>query len=111
MSEESSWTKLLADLVRGFVLLRDVFGYVLPGGFFLMIGAQSGHLSSLVDLSKVPGGESHPWLFFVLLLVISYLLGHFLVATFYCPADIVSLTGRVVVKLKKKQPEVNQQKT
>jgi len=111
MSEESSWTKLLADLVRGFVLLRDVFGYVLPGGFFLLIGAQSGHLSSLVDLSRVPGGESHPWLFFILLLVISYLLGHFLVATFYFTTDIISLVKRVVLKLKQRQPEVNQQKS
>jgi hypothetical protein len=109
MPEESSWSRLLADLVRGFVLLRDVFGYVLPGGFFLMIGAQSGHLSSLVDLSKAPGGESHPWLFFILLLVISYLLGHFLVATFYFTPDILSLVKRVFLKLKNKQLEGSQQ--
>jgi hypothetical protein len=111
MPEESSWSKLLADLVRGFVLLRDVFGYVLPGGFFLMIGAQSGHLSSLVDLSKAPGGESHPWLFFILLLVISYLLGHFLAATFYFTADMLSLIKRAIHKLRKNQPEGDQQKS
>jgi hypothetical protein len=111
MPEESSWSKLLADLVRGFVLLRDVFGYVLPGGFFLMIGAQSGHLSSLVDFSKAPGGESHPWLFFILLLVISYLLGHFLAATFYFTADVLSLIKRAIHKLRKKQPEGGQQKS
>ncbi len=111
MPEESSWSKLLADLVRGFVLLRDVFGYVLPGGFFLMIGAQSGHLSSLVDLSKAPGGESHPWLFFILLLVISYLLGHFLAASFYFTADVLSLIKRAIHKLRKKQPEGDQQKS
>lgn len=104
MPEESSWTKLFSDLVRGFVLLRDIFGYVLPGGFFLMIGAQSGHLSSLIDVSKIPGGEAHPWLSFLLLLVISYVVGHFLAVTFHFVPDVIGLIKRVV----KKQPEVNE---
>lgn len=107
MPEESSWTKLFSDLVRGFVLLRDIFGYVLPGGFFLMIGAQSGHLSSLIDVSKIPGGEAHPWLFFLLLLVISYVVGHFLAVTFHFVPDVIGLIKRVV---KKKQPEANQER-
>lgn len=107
MAEESSWTKLFSDLVRGFVLLRDIFGYVLPGGFFLMIGAQSGHLSSLIDVSKIPSGESHPWLFFLLLLVISYIVGHFLAVTFHFVPDVIGLMKRVS---KNKQPEANQQR-
>lgn len=110
MAEESSWTKLLGELVRGFVLLRDVFGYVLPGAFFLMIGAQSGHLSSLVDVSKIPGGESHPWLLVLLLLVISYFVGHFLAVTYYFVPDVTSHTRRGVLKLKNAQPEVNREK-
>lgn len=107
MPEESSWTKLFSDLVRGFVLLRDIFGYVLPGGFFLMIGAQSGHLSSLIDVSRIPGGEAHPWLFLFLLLVISYVVGHFLAVTFHFVPDVIGLIKRVV---KKKQPEANQER-
>ena len=109
MAEESSWTKLLSDLIRGFVLLRDIFGYVLPGGFFLMIGAQSGHLSALVDVSKLPGGESHPWLFSLLLLVISYVVGHFLAVTFHFVPDVINLTKRGVLKLGKAQSKVNRQ--
>lgn len=72
-----------------------------------MIGAQSGHLSSLVDVSRIPGGELHPWLVVFLLLVISYLVGHFLVITYYFAADVIGPIKRV---LKKGQAEVNQQK-
>lgn len=93
MPEEPSpsWGDLLRDLVRSFILLRDLFGYVLPGAFFLLIGAQLGTLSSFGNLSVIPGAESHPWLLVFLLLLISYLVGIFLVAATYFPFDVVTL--------------------
>ena len=93
MPEESSssWSDLLRDLVRSFVLLRDLFGYVLPGALFLLIGAQSHHLSSFGDLTEIPGAESHPWLLVLLLLLISYFVGHFLIVAFYFPFDVITL--------------------
>jgi hypothetical protein len=97
-SSSSSWAELLADLVRGFILLRDLFGYVLPGALFLMIGAQSGHLSAFGDLSKFPIAESHTWLLALVLLLISYLLGHFILATFYFIPDVSHLIDRAVRK-------------
>ena len=110
MPEESSWTRLLADLVRGFILLRDLFGYVLPGAFFLLIGAQSGHLSSFADLSKIPGAESHPWMAVFLLLLLSYVLGHFLVVTFYFIPDVIDLIKMVVRKWRRKEADANKAK-
>jgi|HubBroStandDraft_6_1064221.scaffolds.fasta_scaffold24659_3 hypothetical protein len=98
-SSSSSWAELLADLVRGFILLRDLFGYVLPGALFLMIGAQSGHLSAFGDLSKFPVAESHTWLLALVLLLISYLLGHFILATFYFIPDVSRLIERAVRKM------------
>jgi hypothetical protein len=98
MPEESSssWSELLSELVRGFVLLRDLFGYVLPGAFFLLIGAQSTHLSSFEGDFKLPGADSHPWLFLLLLLAISYILGQFIVATSYLHRDAWGLLKLVV---------------
>lgn len=87
----ASWGDLLRDLVRGFILLRDLFGYILPGAFFLLIGSQLGTLSSFWNLSVIPGVESHPWLVVFLLLLISYLVGIFLIAASYFPFDVVTL--------------------
>ena len=112
MPEESSssWTKLLADLVRGFILLRDVFGYLLPGVLFLLIGAQSGHLSSFADVSRLSSMDLPRWVVVLLLLVISYMIGHFLVATFYFIPDLIGLIKQAIRKLKKKEPDAEKEK-
>lgn len=95
-----SWGDLLRDLVRSFILLRDLFGYVLPGAFFLLIGAQIGTLSSFGNLNVIPGIESHPWLVVSLLLLISYVVGIFLVAASYLPFDVVTLIKMACEKWK-----------
>ena len=72
--------QLLGNLVSGFLLLRDVFGYVIPGAVFLAIVAHT------------HGGSSHPpvsdtpWFVFLILLLASYVIGQILVTigyTFY----------------------------
>jgi hypothetical protein len=90
-SPSSSWSDLFAELIRSFVLLRDVFGYILPGVLFLLIGAQSGHLPDFSGKVKLPDAYSHPWLFAISFLVISYILGHFIVATSYLYSNVKSL--------------------
>lgn len=90
-SSSSSWSDLLAELVRSFVLMRDVFGYLLPGAFFLLIGMQSGHLEEFVGKAKLPSPDSHPWLFSISFVVVSYILGHFLVATSYVHLNVASI--------------------
>jgi hypothetical protein len=109
-TSSTSWSDLLAELIRGFVLLRDVFGYVLPGAFFLLIGAMLGHLSMFGSRSQLPGAELHPWLFFFVLLVISYLAGQFIVATSYLVEDVPRILRKVWYKLAGKTEEVNEGK-
>ena len=58
----ASWSALLTDLVRSFILLRDFFGYVLPGAFFLLIGAYFRQDLAAHALEKYPEFKSHPWL-------------------------------------------------
>jgi hypothetical protein len=105
--EESSasWSALLADLVRSFILLRDFFGYVLPGAFFLLIGAYFYPAVAVDALSKHPGIKDHLWLFILLLVGISYLLGHFIIATSYLSQDLLALTKVLIRKLKGNEPE------
>jgi hypothetical protein len=88
--EESSasWSSLLADLVRSFILLRDFFGYVLPGAFFLLIGAYFHPAFPANVLSRFPDAKDHLWLLVLLLVGFSYLLGHFIIATSYLNQDL-----------------------
>lgn len=104
-NSSTSWSDLLAELIRGFVLLRDVFGYVLPGAFFLLIGAMLDRLYIFGYPGQLPVAESHPWLFFFVLLVICYLAGQFIVATSYLIEDVPRLLRNVWHKLSRK-PEV-----
>lgn len=93
-SPSSSWSDLLVQLIRGFVLLRDIFGYLLPGAVFLLTGSLLGQLSMFGRLSDFPGAGSHAWLLAIVLLVVSYVAGQFVVATSYLIGDVSRvLTG------------------
>src|SRR5262245_2416350 len=98
----ASWSALLTDLVRSFILLRDFFGYVLPGAFFLLIGAYFHQDVAAHALAKYPDLKNHPWLFLLLLVGTSYLLGHFIITTSYFFQDLWSLWKRLVAYFKKK---------
>lgn len=73
---------LLGSVIRTFLLLRDLFGYVIPGGALLGSLAYAYHLDASVKWS-----EGRPfWLAVVLLVVACYVVGHLLAAvafTFY----------------------------
>jgi hypothetical protein len=105
--EESSasWPALLALLVRSFILLRDFFGYVLPGAFFLLIGAYFNFDLARTELSTHPSLKDHLWLLILLFVGISYLLGHFIIATSYLSQDLRAITKVLTRKLKGKEPE------
>jgi len=96
----ASWSALLTDLVRSFILLRDFFGYVLPGAFFLLIGAYF-HRGFVARVLEKPDLKDHPWLFILLLVGISYLLGHFIITTSYFFEDLRKLCKRLEAYLEK----------
>jgi hypothetical protein len=102
MAEKSSWTDLLAGLIRGFVLLRDIFGYILPGFVFLLMGIHSGNVPGFEGFFKIYGVELPRWMAGLLLLVTSYVAGHFVVATVFFLPDLVQLIRERIDKKKHK---------
>lgn len=109
-SSSSSWSDLLAQLIRGFVLLRDIFGYVLPGAFFLLIGAMLNRLQMFGYRPALPGAESHPWLLVFLLFVISYLSGQFLVSASYLIEDVPRVFKKLWPKVARKTERADEQR-
>lgn len=82
------WGELLRDLVRAFLLLRDFFGYLLPGAAFLYVVALSQHASVS---SLTLGHTFSTWGTAVLLLGASYVAGHLLATIGHAIQDITSL--------------------
>jgi succinate dehydrogenase/fumarate reductase cytochrome b subunit len=87
---ESGWSGLLIDLVRNFLLLRDIFGYLLPGMVFLFLGMLSGRFlipdwMAILDLSF--------WERVIVFLIMALVAGHILVAISYLPANLGQLWG------------------
>ncbi len=100
--------KLLGTVVSGFLLLRDIFGYMLPGALFLGIAGSSVWLRSPDQLSWLLHHHSElaPFGFFVaLLLLLSYLLGQILVAIGYAAIDFVDWIKKPRGESKKPQSE------
>jgi len=88
MEGESGWSGLLIDLVRNFLLLRDIFGYVLPGIVFLLLGTLSGRFLipdwlGILDLSF--------WEKLIVFLILALVSGHVLVSISYIPGDLLKL--------------------
>ena len=74
---------LLGSVIRTFLLLRDLFGYVIPGGVLL---ASLTYAYGLDVAAKNPWPGGPTWLALLLLLVACYIAGHVLAAvafTFY----------------------------
>lgn len=103
MAEKASWTDLLADLMRSFLLLRDVFGYLLPGAIFLLIGIQSGHFPSAERVYTALGGQSHEWIAAILFLIVAYATGHVLAVIVYLPWDVAQLIEKGEARRKQKE--------
>jgi len=83
----ASWADVVNQLLNSFLLLRDIFGYALPGVVFLGIGVLSGRLS-LQRLHTVLVPYEPPWWVLVgLLVAVGYAVGHILVALAYLRID------------------------
>jgi len=109
-ASSSSWSDLLAQLVRSFVLMRDVFGYVLPGALFLLIGALLGHPPMFEHPADFPGAESHPWLLMLVLVVVSYFAGQFIITISYLIEDVPRILTKAWYKLTGKTGKMDTQR-
>jgi amino acid transporter len=84
--KSSSWPGFLSELSKGFLILRDVFGYALPGAIFLGVGLICRRFS-LRDLQYYILQPYHPpaWLAAVVGLGACYAVGHVMAAVAYFP--------------------------
>jgi hypothetical protein len=76
---------LLGSLVSGFLLLRHVFGYLLPGALFLLglIYTYSTTQSSVLHSVTSAFADTPKWLVIWFFVAGSYVIGHVLVAIGY----------------------------
>jgi hypothetical protein len=77
----NSWPGFLSEMSKGFLILRDVFGYALPGAVFLGVGLICRRFS-LSDLQFYVFNPYTPpaWLAAVLGLGACYVVGHVMAA-------------------------------
>jgi hypothetical protein len=85
----SSWPSLVAQINTTFNLVRDAFGYTLPGAVFLAIGIISGsyslcRLSCLLQPYTLP-----PWAAFILVVAACYAAGSVMAAMIYMPFGVL----------------------
>jgi hypothetical protein len=74
---------LLAALVKNFLLLRDLFGYVIPGAVLLAFAAYA----NSPNLSNLPLSDESIWLRAVIAITGSYVVGHVLAVIGYALYD------------------------
>ncbi len=84
----SSWPGFVGQLNKTFMLVRDAFGYALPGGVFLTIGliCQSYNLSELKSLLSPYTLPS--WAAFIAVVAACYTAGALMAATAYMPIGV-----------------------
>jgi hypothetical protein len=84
--DANSWPEFLSELSKGFLILRDVFGYALPGAVFIGVGLICRRFS-LRDLQYYVLNPYHPptWLAAILGLGVCYVIGHVMAAIAYFP--------------------------
>jgi hypothetical protein len=82
-----SWPGFLAELNRTFGLIRDVFGYALPGAVFLAIGVMAKKAGrggfALADVKAAIPFPVPAWLCFLGLLAVCYATGDVMAAIAY----------------------------
>jgi hypothetical protein len=84
----SSWPGFVAQINKAFDLVRDLFGYALPGGVFLGIGLLANHVGkggfSLQDVQDLLSPFEVPaWAAFLLVVAACYAVGDMLAALAY----------------------------
>ncbi|MBZ5696571.1 MAG: hypothetical protein LAN36_14575 [Acidobacteriia bacterium] len=108
MAEGTSWTDLLAYLIRSFILLRDVFGYALSGGVFLLIGIYSGHVHLQEDVFSIAGAYPPKWAIAIIVIALCYVSGHFVIAAVYSVPDAYGLIKKRFSTNSKEEKEEKQ---
>ena len=82
-----SWPGLLSELAKNFLILRDIFGYALPGAVFLSIGVLSRRFS-LSDVEYFLRPYQLPaWLALILALGACYTIGHLMSQIAFFPKN------------------------
>jgi len=87
----ATWADIVKSLMDTFQLLRDIFGYALPGLVFVGIGIASGRiqLQRVHDLMKPY--DPPMWMLAGLAIAACYIIGHLLASIAYLPIDIHKL--------------------
>jgi hypothetical protein len=80
-----SWPGLVDQINKTFNLVRDVFGYALPGGAFLAIGLISGRFTLLQVQALLSPYQLPAWLAFIAIVAACYPVGGVLAAMAYMP--------------------------
>ncbi len=84
-----TWSGLISELQKSFNLLRDVFGYAMPGAVFLSIGLMSGRIK-VRQVSELLAPLTVPtWAIVALLIIVCYVVGQVLAAVAYTPSNIL----------------------
>jgi hypothetical protein len=86
------WPGFFTYLNQTFDLVRDVFGYALPGGVFFAIGILSGRFN-LQDVDKLlsPPYQPPAWAAVGVALAACYAMGHILAALAYLVPDLLKI--------------------
>jgi hypothetical protein len=96
----------LGSLISGFLLLRDFFGYVIPGAVLWAIVAYS---SGAQDLSQLPLSAESIWVRAVIAITASYVVGHVLAAFGYSLYDWFDQARHMIKHPKQNRPVTNTQ--
>jgi hypothetical protein len=80
-----SWPGLFDQINKTFNLVRDAFGYALPGGAFLAVGLVSGRFNLWQVRNLLAPYELPTWAAFVALVAICYPVGTVMAAFAYMP--------------------------
>ena len=80
-----SWPGLIDQINKTFNLVRDVFGYALPGGAFLAIGLISGRFTLTRVQALLSPYQLPAWAAFITIVAACYPVGGVMAATAYMP--------------------------
>ena len=87
-NDASSWPGFIAQLNKTFMLVRDAFGYALPGAVFWGIGLVSGRYTLCEIQCLLLPYHLPPWAGFLGAVAASYAAGTLMAATIYMPFGV-----------------------